>query len=70
MKIAGVTERLIELVKENSFLYDSNHEDHRSTTRRCATWDNIAQAMEIPDVDGKLVVVFSFMLYCLKWHCN
>ena len=53
MKIAGITERLVDLVKENTFLYDSNHEDHRDIEKRFSTWDSIADSMEIADMDGE-----------------
>ena len=60
MKIDGMTEKLIELVKPNIFLYDPKHADHRDSAKRYAAWQNISNAMDIPEMDGELLLLAAF----------
>jgi len=50
-----LTKRLIELVKENTLLFDSNHPDNKVQHIRNSTWKSIATSMDVPHMDGKMM---------------
>ena len=49
---AESVEVLVELVREQEFIYNALHESHMDATKVANTWDSISKALNVEGMDG------------------
>ena len=46
-------EKLINLVRQNSFIYDAENSSHMDAQKIYNFWESVAKAMNVEGIDGK-----------------
>ena len=49
---AESVEVLVELVREQEFIYNAQHESHMDATKVANAWDSISKALNVEGMDG------------------